>query len=125
VAPLKNVKPIPRSIEAAAHATKGPLVCHMSRYSRVDASRVAAPSRYEARRPTASATTPVGTSKATMPTVKKAFAANVSDTLRPASSRNSVLMPQIVDEAKVDSSVNVTYVRRICRAAGFSALRGT
>jgi hypothetical protein len=28
------------------------------------------------------------------------------------------LIPQIIDEASVDSSVSVTYVRRIWRAAG-------
>jgi hypothetical protein len=79
---------------------------------------VAAPSRYDARRPRASATTPVGTSNATMPTVKNAFTVNASVTVSPASSRNSVLIPQIIDEASVDSSVSVTYVRRIWRAAG-------
>ena len=69
VAPLKKVKPNPSSIETAAHARKGASICHSSRYSRVDATSVAEPSRYDARRPTVSATTPVGTSKTTMPAV--------------------------------------------------------
>ena len=58
------------------------------------------------RRPQVSATTPVGTSKSTMPAVKKALAANASRLLRPASSRNSVLMPQMNDAASVFPSVS-------------------
>ena len=59
------------------------------------------PSRYEARRPTVSATIPVGTSKSTIPTVKNAFAANASRFDSPASSRKIVLIPQISDAASV------------------------
>jgi hypothetical protein len=40
-----------------------------------------------------------------MPAVKKALAANASRLLRPASSRNSVLMPQMKDAASVLPSV--------------------
>jgi hypothetical protein len=47
-----------------------------------------------------------------MPTVKNAFAAKASPTLSPASSRNNVLMPQIIDEALVDTATRVTYVRK-------------
>ena len=65
-----------------------------------------------------SATTPVGTSNSTIPTVKNAFAAKASPMLRPASSRNSVLMPQIIDEALVDTAVSVTYVRNSPCAVG-------
>jgi len=42
-----------------------------------------------------SATTPVGTSNTTMPAENAAFARNTSKKLRPASSRNSVLTPQM------------------------------
>ena len=51
--------------------------------------------------PEVSATTPVGTSKTTMPAVKKALAAKASRLLRPASRRKSVLMPQMNEEASV------------------------
>jgi hypothetical protein len=44
---------------------------------------------------------PVGTSKMTMPAVKKALAAKASVLLRPASSRKIVLIPQIRDAASV------------------------
>ena len=59
------------------------------------------PSRYDVRRPAVSATTPVGTSKRTIPAVKNAFAANASRFERPASRRKIVLMPQIRDAARV------------------------
>jgi hypothetical protein len=52
------------------------------------------PSRYDARRPTVSATMPGGTSKSTIPAVKNAFAANASRLERPASRRKIVLIPQ-------------------------------
>jgi len=54
-----------------------------------------------------SATTPVGTSNNTCPTVKNALAANACPMLSPASSRNNVLMPQIIDEAPVDTTMSV------------------
>jgi hypothetical protein len=41
-----------------------------------------------------------------MPAVKKALAANASRLLSPASSRNSVLMPQMKDAASVLPSVS-------------------
>jgi hypothetical protein len=53
-----------------------------------------------------SATTPVGTSKITIPAVKNALAANASALLSPASSRKRVLMPQMNEAARVDSSVS-------------------
>ena len=65
------------------------------------------PSRYDVRRPHVSATTPVGTSKMTMPAVKNAFAANASRFESPASSRKSVLMPQMNDAARVFPSRSV------------------
>ena len=59
------------------------------------------PSRYDARRPTVSATIPVGTSNSTMPAVKNALAANASRFESPASSRKIVLIPQMNDAASV------------------------
>ena len=117
MAPEKNVKPRPRRIEANAHPTNVAWICHITRYRRVEASRVTVPSRNEKRRPRVSATTPVGTSKMTWPTAKKAFAANASVLLRPASSRKSVLMPQMNDEASVVSRVSTRYVRWTVRAS--------
>jgi hypothetical protein len=69
-------------------------------------ARVTVPSRNEVRRPRISATIPVGTSNATIPAVKKAFAANASRLLRPASSRKIVLIPQISDAASVLPSIS-------------------
>ena len=45
VAPLKNVRPRPRSIETAAQAKNGAWICHMSRYRSVAPVSVAEPSR--------------------------------------------------------------------------------
>jgi hypothetical protein len=67
---------------------------------------VAAPSRYEVRRPQVSAITPVGISKITIPAVKNALAAKASALLSPASSRKRVLMPQMNDAARVESNVS-------------------
>ncbi len=64
------------------------------------------PSRYEVRRPMVSATIPVGTSKRTIPAVKKAFAANASMFDSPASSRKIVLIPQMNDAASVLPSIS-------------------
>ena len=106
VAPEKNVKPRPSRIDAIAQPQSGACRFHITRYRRVETSSVAAPSMNEKRRPRVSATTPVGTSKITCPSVKKAFAAKASVLLRPASSRKSVLMPQMNDAARVVSSVS-------------------
>ena len=81
-----------------------------------------APSRYEARRPQLSATTPVGTSKITWPSVKKALAAKASALLSPASSRKSVLIPQMNEAARVDSRVSARYVRWTGRAFSLVAI---
>jgi hypothetical protein len=56
-----------------------------------------------------------------MPAVKNAFAANASRFDSPASSRNSVLMPQMNEAASVFPSVSSRYVRWIVLAASFSA----
>jgi hypothetical protein len=68
-----------------------------------------------------SATTPVGTSNSTIPAVKNAFAANASRFESPASSRKSVLMPQMNEAASVFPSVSSRYVPWILRAASFRA----
>ncbi len=72
----------------------------------MDTSSVDAPKTKDVRRPRVSATMPVGTSKSTIPAVKKALAVNAWVLLRPASSRNSVLMPQIIDAASTVRSVS-------------------
>jgi hypothetical protein len=63
------------------------------------------------RRPRVSATTPVGISKSTCPTVKNALAAKASVLLRPASSRKRVLMPQMNEADSVVSRISSRYVR--------------
>ena len=73
----------------------GAPIAHMPRYNRVETNSVAAPSMNEKRRPRVSATTPVGTSKRTVPMEKNALAAKASVLLSPASSRKSVLTPKI------------------------------
>ena len=73
----------------------------------VETARVSDPSMYETRRPQVSATTPVGTSNRTMPAVNRALAANAAVAFSPASSRNSVLMPQMNDAARVLNSMRV------------------
>src|SRR5918992_4834597 len=100
-APEKNVNPRPSSIDTSAHCQNGAPICQSSTYSSVDAVRVTVPSRYDARRPTVSATIPVGTSNSTIPAVKNAFAANASRFDNPASSRKIVLIPQMSDAARV------------------------
>src|SRR3970040_803566 len=52
----------------------------------------------------------------TIPTVKKALAANASALLSPASSRKMVLMPQMNDEARVENRVRARSVRSTARA---------
>src|SRR5262249_56700374 len=100
-APEKNVNPRPSRIETMAQSANGALISQSNQYRNVEPASVSVPSRYETRRPQMSATTPVGTSKATIPAVKNAFAANASRLLSPASSRKSVLMPQMNDAASV------------------------
>ena len=65
------------------------------------------PSRYETRRPIVSATTPVGTSKSTIPAVKNALAANASAFESPASRRKIVLIPQMNEAASVLPSIRI------------------
>ena len=101
------MKPRPSRIDASAQPTNGASVCHMYRYRSVASSSVAAPSRNEKRRPRVSAITPVGISNKTWPAEKNAFAAKASAFDRPASSRNSVLTPQMNDAANVVRSVSV------------------
>ena len=62
---------------------------------------MASESRKDTRRPSVSATTPVGTSNSAMAAVNAAFATKTSKMLRPAWSRKSVLMPQISDAESV------------------------
>ena len=92
----------------------------------MDALKVKVPSRYEKRRPTLSATIPVGTSKTIIPAVKKAFAANAWKFESPASSRKIVLMPQMSDADNVFPSRSRRYVRWIERGvgAGFPSATG-
>ena len=116
VAPEKNVNPRPSSIDERAQPMNGASICHMSRYSSVDTRSVTVPSMNEKRRPLTSATTPVGISKMTWPTVKNAFAANASVLVRPALSRKSVLTPQMNDAASVVTNVRTRYVRSTTRA---------
>ena len=54
-----------------------------------------------------SATTPVGTSNTTIPAENAAFATNTSKKLSPASSRKSVLTPQIAAAESVYSPASV------------------
>ena len=64
-------------------------------YSNVVAARTVTERRNERRRPSVSATTPVGISNTTIPAENAAFATNTSKKLSPASRRKSVLTPQM------------------------------
>src|SRR5438067_7060784 len=119
-APEKNVKPRPIRTETTAHCQNGAWIRQRSTYSNVEAASVTVPSRYERRRPAVSAITPVGTSKITMPAVKKALAANASKLESPASSRKMVLIPQMSEAASVLPKRRTRYVRWI--VAGVATL---
>jgi hypothetical protein len=64
--------------------------------------KMAVLSRNDRLRPVVSATTPVGISNRIVPTVNAEFAMKTSKMLSPASSRNSVLTPQITDADSVN-----------------------
>src|SRR4029453_161032 len=123
VAPEKKVNPRPSSTEVTAQAQNEASVCQASQYRTVETARVSDPSRNEARRPQVSATTPVGTSNSTMPAVNRALAANAAVALSPASSRNSVLMPQMNDAARVLNSTSTRYTRWTVRGSGLMVPR--
>jgi hypothetical protein len=93
-------------METTAHCQNGASTCHSRTYRSVETVSVSVPSRYEARRPTVSATSPVGISNSTIPAVKKALAANASRFDSPASSRKIVLMPQMSEAASVLPSMS-------------------
>ncbi len=112
------MNPSPSSTEAIAHAQNGALHTHMNQYRTVAPESTSVPIRNDARRPTVSATTPVGTSKTTIPSVKNAFAANASRLVSPASSRKSVLTPQMNEAASVLPAVSTRKMRWMRRAAG-------
>lgn len=59
----------------------------------------------ETRRPTVSATTPVGISKTIIPSVNAALASITWKMSRPASIKNSVLIPQMRDIARLNRPV--------------------
>ena len=105
------MKPSPKRIDVVAHTQNAACVCHANRYRSVDIPSVIVPSIYDARLPMESATTPVGTSKITCPTVKNALAANACVFVSPASSKKRVFIPQMNDDARVESNVRRTYTR--------------
>jgi hypothetical protein len=53
-----------------------------------------------------------------MPAVNRALAVNAAVALSPASSRNSVLMPQMNDAARVLNSISTRYTRWTVRGSG-------
>src|SRR5204862_96859 len=72
-------------------------------YARVPTASVASESKNDVRRPSVSATTPVGISNSAMAAVNAALATKTSKMLRPAWRRNSVLIPQIRDADSVNN----------------------
>ena len=64
-------------------------------------------SRNDTRRPSVSATTPVGTSNSTIPAENAALARNTSKNESPAPSRNSVFTPQMSAADSVYSPASV------------------
>ena len=82
-------------------ATRPASICASPTYASVERARTISDRRKEARRPMVSATTPVGISKSTVPIENAALAMNTSLIESPASSRNSVLIPQMIEAASV------------------------
>ena len=74
---------------------------------------VTVPSKYDSLLPRKSAMTPVGISKRTIPTVKKALTVNACIFDNPASSKNRVLIPHISEADNVESRVSIRYVLTI------------
>ena len=74
-------------------------------YKSVVRNRVARQSSSDTRRPTVSATTPVGISKIIEPAVNAAFVSITWKMSSPAPSLNSVSMPQMRDIARLNSAV--------------------
>jgi hypothetical protein len=100
------VKSRPIRIETRMNTTTPASTCAATTYEIVVTPRIETLSRYDVRRPSVSATTPVGISKSTIPAEKAAFAMNTSPILSPASSKKSVLTPQISDAASVYELAN-------------------
>ena len=86
-------RPIPT--ETIANGTTPAPTCASPTYSNVVAESTVTDSRNDTRRPSVSATTPVGTSNSTIPAENAAFAMKTSKKLSPALSRKSVLTPQM------------------------------
>ena len=93
--------------ETTANATTPASTWASATYSSVVAASTETESRNEMRLPSVSATTPVGTSKITIPAENAAFATKTSKKLRPASSRNRVLTPQMSAAESVYSPASV------------------
>jgi len=77
------------------------LKIEMATYASVPAISVTALNKNERRRPVVSATTPVGISKSTVPTVNAELATKTWKMFKPESRRNNVFTPQITDAESV------------------------
>ena len=93
--------------ETSANGTTPAPISASPTYMSVVAARTVTERRNESRRPSVSATTPVGISNTTIPAENAAFAMNTSKKLSPASSRKSVLTPQMSAADSVYSPASV------------------
>ena len=101
------MKPSPIATDTTENATTLLYVALAEVGAGVVAESTTRERRNETRRPSVSATTPVGTSKSTIPAEKAAFATNTSKKDRPAPSKKSVLTPQINAADSVYSPASV------------------
>ena len=89
--------------DTAQKASSPPPTRATRTYPTVVSDRMARLSKNDRRRPAVSANTPVGSSNTTIPAVNAALATNTPKMSSPASSKNSVLMPQISAAESVKS----------------------
>jgi len=103
MAPVWQVNPKPMSTEATMKTPIPSCSSAASTYKTVAIANAPIPSRNDALRPMVSATTPVGTSKTSWPTVNVAFTTMTVKMSSPAPRRKRVFTAQISDAASVNS----------------------
>jgi len=99
------VYPSPRSTETPANGQNPHPNRAIATYKSVVPNSVARHRSSDTRRPSVSATTPVGISNSTFPSVNAALVIMTWKMSSPACSLNSVSMPQMSDIARLNSPV--------------------
>ena len=104
-APVWQVKPKPSITEARMKPVSPQWKTDEPTYPRVATAKDAMPIKNDARRPIVSAMTPVGTSNTIWPALKVALTSMTKKMFKPASSRKSVLTPQISEADRTKSEL--------------------